>query len=94
MRGPTASIARFLTIGFIACWFPPRQSPASSPQDSDPMSISSVSATPPAAPVVSNNTPSTPPAPSNDNDSDDSSSTQPAQAPLPPGQGTRIDQLA
>ncbi|HEY3792212.1 MAG TPA: hypothetical protein VGM09_10320 [Bradyrhizobium sp.] len=58
------------------------------------MSISSVSATPPVTPVVSNNQPSTPPAPSNDNDADDSSSTQPAQAPLPPGQGTRIDQLA
>ena len=60
------------------------------------MSVSSVSATPPVTPVVSNSQPSTPPAPSNDNDNDadDSSSAQPAQAPLPPGQGTRIDQLA
>jgi hypothetical protein len=57
------------------------------------MSISSVSATPPVTPAASNNPPSPPPAPSNDNDSDESSSTQPAQAPLPPGQGTRIDQL-
>ena len=58
------------------------------------MSISSVSATPPAAPVVSNNIPSNALASSDDNDADDSSSAQPAQAPLPPGQGTRIDQLA
>ena len=57
------------------------------------MSISSVSATPPVTPAVSNNPPSTP-VPGNDKDADDSSSTQPTQAPLPPGQGTRIDQLA
>jgi hypothetical protein len=56
------------------------------------MSVSSISATPPVTPTaVSNNPPS---APSNDNDADDSSSSPPAQAPLPPGQGTRIDQLA
>lgn len=62
------------------------------------MSVSSISATPPVTPVavtpaaVSNSPPSTP-APSNDNDADDFSSAPPAQAPLPPGQGTRIDQL-
>jgi hypothetical protein len=63
------------------------------------MSVSSISATPPVTPVavtpaaVSSSPPSTPAAPSNDNDADDSSSAPPAQAPLPPGQGTRIDQL-
>ncbi|MBU6462264.1 MAG: hypothetical protein KGK01_15705 [Bradyrhizobium sp.] len=58
------------------------------------MSISSVSATPPVTPTVSNSAPPSTPVPSSDNDADDSSSTQPTQAPLPPGQGTRIDQLA
>ena len=58
------------------------------------MSVSSISATPPATPVASKQQPPSAPAPSNDNDADDSSSAQPpAQAPLPPGQGTRIDQL-
>ena len=57
------------------------------------MSISSVSATAPVQPpyVTTSQTPK--PAVSNDNDADDSSSAPPAQAPLPPGQGTRIDQL-
>ncbi|MDE2470714.1 MAG: hypothetical protein KGL35_18715 [Bradyrhizobium sp.] len=45
-------------------------------------------------PTVSNSAPPSTPVPSSDNDADDSSSTQPTQAPLPPGQGTRIDQLA
>jgi hypothetical protein len=58
------------------------------------MSVSSISATPPVTPTAVSNNPPSPSAPSNDNDADDSSSSPPAQAPLPPGQGTRIDQLA
>jgi hypothetical protein len=60
-----------------------------------PMTISSVtSSVPSPTPVISPQT-SAPPAPpvQNDGDSDDGSS-QATQAPLPPGQGTRVDQLA
>jgi hypothetical protein len=58
------------------------------------MSISSVSAPSPVqSPTTTSQT--TMPPPSNDSDSDDAGAAQPpAQAPLPPGQGTRIDQLA
>jgi hypothetical protein len=57
------------------------------------MSISSVSAPSPVQPPTTSQT-TMPPA-SNDSDSDDAGAAQPpAQAPLPPGQGTRIDQLA
>jgi hypothetical protein len=60
------------------------------------MSISSVSAPGPVQPPYTTTTSqTTTPPPSNDNDSDDAGAAQPpAQAPLPPGQGTRIDQLA
>jgi len=58
------------------------------------MSISSVSAPSPVQPPTTTSQTTTPPA-SNDSDSDDAGAAQPpAQAPLPPGQGTRIDQLA
>jgi hypothetical protein len=60
------------------------------------MSISRVSAPSPVQPPTTTTTSqtTTPPA-SNDNDSDDAGAAQPpVQAPLPPGQGTRIDQLA
>jgi hypothetical protein len=60
------------------------------------MSISSVTSSPPVQPAYTpsqQNQPN-PPDASNDNDSDDAGAAQPAaQAPLPPGQGTRIDQL-
>ena len=64
------------------------------------MSISSISASPRGGHAHASQThggqqqPALTPAPSNDNDADDSSSSPPAQPPLPPGQGTRIDQLA
>jgi hypothetical protein len=56
------------------------------------MSVSSVTA--PAAVQPAHSTPQpNPPDPGND-DADDASVAQPAApAPLPPGQGTRIDQL-
>jgi len=58
------------------------------------MSISSVSAPSPVQPPATTSQTTMPP-PSNDSDSDDAGAAQPpAQAPLPPGQGTRIDQLA
>jgi len=58
------------------------------------MSISSVSAPSPVQPPTTTSQTTMPPA-SNDSDSDDAGAAQPpAQAPLPPGQGTRIDQLA
>jgi hypothetical protein len=53
-------------------------------------SISSVSSTPVSKPTTQASPPPPPPPPKDDNDT----STQPAKAALPPGQGTRIDQLA
>jgi hypothetical protein len=56
------------------------------------MSISSVSATAPVQPpyVTTSQTPK----PAVSNDADDAGAAQPpTPAPLPPGQGTRIDQL-
>jgi hypothetical protein len=59
------------------------------------MSISSVSAPGPVQPPYTTTSQTTTPPASNDNDSDDAGAVQPpAHAPLPPGQGTRIDQLA
>jgi hypothetical protein len=60
------------------------------------MAISSVSTSVPSqTPVVSTDaTQQKPPPPKNDGDNDDGSSVQQTRAPLPPGQGTRIDQLA
>jgi hypothetical protein len=57
------------------------------------MSVSSIAA--PAAVQPAHNTPrANPPDPGNDNDADDAGAAQPAAPPpLPPGQGTRIDQL-
>jgi hypothetical protein len=61
------------------------------------MSVSSISASIPvkAPDAVSAQTSSAPnDNAQNDNDADDAAAAQPAvQAPLPPGQGTRIDQL-
>jgi len=57
-----------------------------------PMSISSVTASPPvkAPEAIEAKTPEV----KIDNDADDARAAQPAvRAPLPPGQGTRIDQL-
>ena len=52
-------------------------------------SVSSASASPPVkAPEVS-----AAPAPPVKRDTDDTNSSQPVQAPLPPGQGTRVNQL-
>jgi len=57
------------------------------------MSISSVAAPAPVQPAYTASQPTTPVV-SNDNDADDAGAAQPpAPAPLPPGQGTRIDQL-
>jgi hypothetical protein len=58
------------------------------------MTISSVSSSVPPTPVVSTDSSQqqTPPV-KTDSDSDDTSSQQ-VRAPLPPGQGTRVDQLA
>jgi hypothetical protein len=56
------------------------------------MAVSSVSSSVPPTPSPQVSAPPTPPV-KNDKDSDDASSVQ-AKAPLPPGQGTRVDQLA
>jgi hypothetical protein len=56
------------------------------------MAVSSVSSNVPPAPPPQASAPPTPPV-KNDNDKDDSNSVAP-KAPLPPGQGTRVDQLA
>jgi len=57
------------------------------------MAVSSVSSNIPPTPPPQVSAPPTPPPVKNDNDSDDRNSVAP-KAPLPPGQGTRIDQLA
>ncbi len=54
------------------------------------MSVSSVSTSVPVQPIVSSQP--KPPAVS-DNNNDDAGAAQAVKAPLPPGQGTRIDQL-
>ncbi|MGA2290018.1 hypothetical protein [Bradyrhizobium sp.] len=57
-------------------------------------SISSIPASPPIAPVVNAPDPSASKSP-DVTAADDAGATQPAAlAPLPPGQGTRIDQIA
>jgi hypothetical protein len=58
-------------------------------------SISSISASIPVkAPDAVTAQPSNAPSDSTQNDTDDAGEAQPTvQAPLPPGQGTRIDQL-
>jgi len=57
------------------------------------VSISSISAPPPIQPTYTASQ-TTPPVVNNDNDNDDAGAAQPpTPAPLPPGQGTRIDQL-
>jgi hypothetical protein len=64
------------------------------------MSISSISSIPASIPVKAPDSISAQTSNASDNtqngsDSDDAAAAQPAvQAPLPPGQGTRIDQLA
>ena len=58
------------------------------------MSISSISGTPPYVPAKAPEA-AEPKGPDVkvDGDGDDASASQPAQAALPPGQGTRINQL-
>ena len=57
------------------------------------MSVSSISAPPPVQPTYAANQ-NTPPVVKSDNDNGDAGAAQPpTPAPLPPGQGTRIDQL-
>ena len=58
------------------------------------MSISSISSPPPSVPVKAPEA-AEPKGPDVkvDGDGDDASASQPVLAPLPPGQGTRIDQL-
>ncbi|MBB1090905.1 hypothetical protein [Rhodopseudomonas pseudopalustris] len=53
-------------------------------------SISSVSSTPVSKPVQASPPPPPPPPPAKD----DATTTPPPKAALPPGQGTRVDQLA
>jgi hypothetical protein len=59
------------------------------------MAVSSVTASPPLPPVqVLLPSVPNPPGAKTDGTADDASTSQPAvQAPLPPGQGTRVDQL-
>ncbi|WP_291560121.1 hypothetical protein [Bradyrhizobium sp.] len=57
------------------------------------MNVSSIPASPPVTPPDTS-TPK-PPTAQNDGDANDAGATQPqVVAPLPPGQGTRINQLA
>jgi hypothetical protein len=58
------------------------------------MSMSSISAPPPVQPAYTANQNTPPVVNNNNNDNDDAGAAQPpTPAPLPPGQGTRIDQL-
>jgi hypothetical protein len=57
------------------------------------MSISSIPASPPAPITYPGPSATQTPAAKTDNDANDAAATQPpVQAPLPPGQGTRVDQ--
>jgi hypothetical protein len=57
------------------------------------MNVSSIPASPPVTPPATS-TP-TPPTAQNDGDANDAGATQPqVQAALPPGQGTRVNQIA
>jgi hypothetical protein len=56
-------------------------------------SISTVAAPPPVQPLQAS-APQTAPAKTDGDNDTDNSAAPPAQAPLPPGQGTRIDQIA
>ena len=91
-RAGSAPIARLLTFGFISHWSP-LVTVGRNESRILSMSISSVAA--PAAVQPANNTPpAKPPDAGKANDADDAGAAQPAApAPLPPGQGTRIDQL-
>jgi len=56
------------------------------------MSVSSIPPSPPVTPPYTS--PPQPPAVQADGDANDAGAAQPpAQAPLPPGQGTRVNQL-
>jgi hypothetical protein len=62
------------------------------------MSISSIPASPPAPVAYPNPGATTKPAPdasdnNKNNNADDVGASQPVQPPLPPGQGTRVNQL-
>jgi hypothetical protein len=99
LAGP-ALIERFLTVGFIGRCVP-GVTVGQTRQECFPkdvfMSISSISSTTPVPPpYTTTTTPSqpAPPAPSSDDNSDDASAQVAVQPPLPPGQGTQINQLA
>ena len=58
------------------------------------MSVSSVSSSVPPAPPPQASAPPKPPVKADsDSDSDNGRSVEAPKAPLPPGQGTRVDQL-
>jgi hypothetical protein len=58
------------------------------------MSVSSISTVPPPVPLKAPEPSPPTPAVKVDSSSNDNGSSQPTVAPLPPGQGTRVDQLA
>ena len=60
------------------------------------MAISSVTTNVPSHPPVTptDTTQQKSPPPKNDSDNDDNNTVQHTRAPLPPGQSTRVDQLA
>jgi hypothetical protein len=57
------------------------------------MSISSVPASPPVTPPYTTTTPKTPDVQADKNANDANAAQPPVQAALPPGQGTRVNQL-
>jgi hypothetical protein len=58
------------------------------------MSVSSIPASPPAPISYTDaSTPAQVPSATADDDSSDAGTSQPVQPPLPPGQGTRVNQL-
>jgi hypothetical protein len=73
---------------------PPRaHSPGAKEPRMEIMSVSSVSSVPPPVPVKAPEASEPKPEVKVDSDADDSASAPPAAAPLPPGQGTRINTL-
>ena len=92
MRRVAAPIARLFSERIHAALVCRRSGLGEQDQGCRPMSVSSISAAPPIAPIKSPDPKPVQAQP--DNDANDASKVQPATpAPLPPGQGTRVDQL-
>jgi hypothetical protein len=91
MQAGLARVVRILGIGFMKRSAAPVRLAATT--GIPPMNVSSVPSPTPVTPVQTSN-PTPPPAKTDSNSVDPSTDQPTPPAPLPPGQGTRVDQLA